>query len=501
MSDSAADTDIDVDDLPESLRRGSSSRKRHLSADSTPIPARDTQPTPSTSQRPFKASKIATTTFTLACFLFGEKKPIFEVSVTPSASINSLQTAIKEVRPRALSDVDAADLDLWKVNVPSSEITTLREEAFKDEDVMDPLKRVAFYFPRPPEEEYIHVVVRRPAASANPSFSSEIELLRDEVRKLPEKLKEQIQGEQTVSLSKFDLSKSPYYYYEFPDLDGQLSSRFPAYQWIADVAESHRTQRAKYKKYLEDVLQLSRYPLLDIFDSSQHGNLLNGEIGDVSVKGTIDLLVTWRTATALGMAIAAMCGIEVKRVGQAAANISQACGELMTLARLQEKFKSKPFIVLTDLNDWWMLFWLTLNNPRTGERDESPLIASQKMDRGSAITVLREELVKYIKPPDGRGTKRTQFSDSAGGGSGGLRKPDDDSGPTKISGKESFQERVSSHFLGRSGSTGDDGQWPSDSDIGYFRDDPGEIVTSYANARKWAMELIRSGGIVGIRLD
>ncbi|KAJ3329348.1 hypothetical protein HDU93_001042 [Gonapodya sp. JEL0774] len=39
------------------------------------------------------------------------------------------------------------------------------------------------------------------------------------------------------------------------------------------------------------------------------------------------------------------------------------------------------------------------------------------------------------------------------------------------------------------------GQEPFDSDIGFFRDDPDEIVSSFENAKKWAMEFICTGGI------
>ncbi|KAJ3311055.1 hypothetical protein HDU93_005318, partial [Gonapodya sp. JEL0774] len=104
-------------------RSSSRNRKRSLSTDFSPGASVE----PSASQRPFKASKMATTTLTLGCLLLGERNP-FEVITTPLASVDSLKEAIKTKRSRALSQVDAADLDLWKINVSCSEIATLREE-------------------------------------------------------------------------------------------------------------------------------------------------------------------------------------------------------------------------------------------------------------------------------------------------------------------------------------------------------------------------------------
>ncbi|KAJ3328398.1 hypothetical protein HDU93_001486 [Gonapodya sp. JEL0774] len=162
MSLSAADSEAAVDGLSETRSHNLLSRKRSISADSPLRAPSDTSAELSRSLRPSKAPKTAATTLTLNCLLLGERSP-FEVFTTLSASVNTLKKAVKDTRPHAFSDVDAEDLDLWKVNVPYTERGTLREEAFREEDVMEPLEEISYYFQPPVPKKYIHFVVRRRA--------------------------------------------------------------------------------------------------------------------------------------------------------------------------------------------------------------------------------------------------------------------------------------------------------------------------------------------------
>lgn len=107
------------------------------------------------------AVSMAGATITLGCLLLGEKSP-FEVSTALSASVDSLKEAIKAKLSPELSDIAASKLDLWKVNVPFFARATIRDNALNEEDAMQPLKKVKFYFSGLLEEEHIHVVVRRP---------------------------------------------------------------------------------------------------------------------------------------------------------------------------------------------------------------------------------------------------------------------------------------------------------------------------------------------------
>ncbi|KXS13829.1 hypothetical protein M427DRAFT_58081 [Gonapodya prolifera JEL478] len=111
---------------------------------------------------------------TLGCLLLGEKRPFvvrMDLSATPPPIVNDLKNRIKTELSQMLSGIDAAQLDVWQVNVPYAARATIREDAFKEEDAMEPLKKVKFYVLTPPEEERIHIVVRRPSVPSTANVS------------------------------------------------------------------------------------------------------------------------------------------------------------------------------------------------------------------------------------------------------------------------------------------------------------------------------------------
>ncbi|KAJ3329487.1 hypothetical protein HDU93_000912 [Gonapodya sp. JEL0774] len=200
------------------------------------------------------------------------------------------------------------------------------------------------------------------------------------------------------------------------------------------------------------------------------------------------------------MASVALCALEVKKVGETASNINQACGELLALAVLQDPSKGRPFIVLTDLVDWWMFLWLSCQSVISGDILPKPVIVTKKIHRNTAISVLRSEVDEYRKvfdaSSDAQPFKRLRRSDEDEDGSG---KRGSGSGGAQDLWRKSFTGRVSIFSSkAEAGGSREGGQGLFDSDIGFFRDDPDEIVSSYENAKKWAMEFIRMGGIVGL---
>ncbi|KAJ3318432.1 hypothetical protein HDU93_003889, partial [Gonapodya sp. JEL0774] len=118
-------------------------------------------------QTPHRVAKrsMASAEITLACLLLGEKRPFavrIDMAAKPPPIVDDLKEAIKAKQAQALSGIDAANLDLWQVNVPYTERATIREEAFKEEDAMGPLEEISTYFELPLPKEHIHVVARRP---------------------------------------------------------------------------------------------------------------------------------------------------------------------------------------------------------------------------------------------------------------------------------------------------------------------------------------------------
>ncbi|KXS10961.1 hypothetical protein M427DRAFT_36429 [Gonapodya prolifera JEL478] len=109
---------------------------------------------------------MAASTITLACLLLGENVP-FEASIDPSSSVNTLKKVIKAELTPKLSEIAANDLKLWKVDVPYAARASITEDTLKEEGVMEPLKKISFYFPDQGSEEHIRVVVRRPQEEAS----------------------------------------------------------------------------------------------------------------------------------------------------------------------------------------------------------------------------------------------------------------------------------------------------------------------------------------------
>ncbi|KAJ3334062.1 hypothetical protein HDU93_008224, partial [Gonapodya sp. JEL0774] len=110
-------------------------------------------------------------------------------SIDPSSSVNSLKDAIKEELSPELSDVDAYQLDLWKVDIPYEARASIAEDTLKEEDVMKPFKKVIFYFPDQGTEKHIHVIVRRPEG-ASQKRPGDIDL-NDFANKIVKRLREE----------------------------------------------------------------------------------------------------------------------------------------------------------------------------------------------------------------------------------------------------------------------------------------------------------------------
>ncbi|KXS14987.1 hypothetical protein M427DRAFT_57132, partial [Gonapodya prolifera JEL478] len=475
---------------------------------------------------------MAASTIILACLLLGENVP-FEVSVAPSSSVDSLKEAIKAKLTPKLSEIAANDLELWKVDVPYAARASITEDTLKEADAMGPLDEISEYFQLPPPKKHIHVVVRRPRESQRPTLPSDSSgiALAQRIEELQHKLEEKIQegqselqqklaegqselrrlvqAEESVSLSKFDLKKTAFVVMAFPEQpasDDDEHKSIPSFPWETSVTESHSTHREAYMAHLRNILRLPPSGYVTLSDVSHYRSLLSVTIGDVSVKGTTDLLVAVNAPDPCMIVSGALCALEVKKVGETASGIDQACGELLALARIQESVNGKPFVVLTDLVDSWTFFWLSRHSPRTGELLRTPCIAAQKLDRIAAISALLRELDDYRwgygRIYDTRASKRRRSDESEDDdedGNGGVGRRGGKSGGAPGPWWRSFTERVSIKVSKPAAdSSREVEQELFDSDIGFFRDDPDEITSSHENAKKWAMEFIRMGGIVGL---
>ncbi|KAJ3331643.1 hypothetical protein HDU93_009580, partial [Gonapodya sp. JEL0774] len=297
------------------------------------------------------------------------------------------------------------------------------------------------------------------------------------------KLSPMVQADQSMSLSKFDLKKTSFSAMAFPDQVGLDDEpiKVRSHTWLTNLTESdHPIQRVEYTKYLHAVLRLPPSGSVTLFDATPHRSLLSVAIEDVSVTGTTDLLLTCNASIPFMMASTALCAFEVKKVGETASNIHQACGELLALAHIQEPLRGRPFAVLTDLVDWWMFLWLSDQSVTSAEILSKPVVVTKRIYRNTAIRMLRSEVDEYRKAfdtsPDTRPFKRMRRSDEDEDGSG---KRGSASRGAQDFWRESFTGRVSSGYSKPAAcGSRDGGQGQMDSDIGLFRDDPDEIVSS-----------------------
>ena len=107
--------------------------------------------------------------FEINCFLEGEEGS-FAVDINDAMAVNTLQQAIKEVKPQTLGTIEPNTLVLYKVNFDEDEETTIKrafEAIAKKESHLTKLRashKLSKYFgaPNRPEEGKVHVLVVRP---------------------------------------------------------------------------------------------------------------------------------------------------------------------------------------------------------------------------------------------------------------------------------------------------------------------------------------------------
>ncbi|KXS11510.1 hypothetical protein M427DRAFT_434828 [Gonapodya prolifera JEL478] len=209
------------------------------------------------------------------------------------------------------------------------------------------------------------------------------------------------------------------------------------------------------------------------------------------------------------MSSIAMCGMEVQKEGEAASSIGQACGELLALARIKSALRVSLslcsqiwltggcccgcLIAARQLGTLWMILlsshrkWTALlpslyctgSWPSIvsfcGWNFEQPVVEEDEII--TAMMVAVEAPLSLAQIAEAEAEERT-ISD-------GIAFLD---GFPAVSSGVQVCSRVGP-------------QEPSDSDIGFFRDDPQEIEASWDNAKKWVIELVQRGEILGMTLE
>ncbi|KAG0009094.1 hypothetical protein BGZ80_002746 [Entomortierella chlamydospora] len=110
----------------------------------------------------------------LFCILEGDSTA-FKVTVALDDDVDDLKKAIKKEKSKTLSDIDASDLILWRIAVPSSPARTIRLNNLTSDDTKNMLPQkldesddlISDKFEAIPPKKTIHIIVQLPTAAAS----------------------------------------------------------------------------------------------------------------------------------------------------------------------------------------------------------------------------------------------------------------------------------------------------------------------------------------------
>jgi hypothetical protein len=115
------------------------------------------------SSHPSFPSITMSSTITLICLVHGDRvRRAFPVDVDKSKTIGHLKKLIKQELPNSFCDVDAKELALWKVSIPSNDADALRDFDADEDEELDPTLGIEDYFQVVPSKGYIHIIIERP---------------------------------------------------------------------------------------------------------------------------------------------------------------------------------------------------------------------------------------------------------------------------------------------------------------------------------------------------
>jgi hypothetical protein len=111
--------------------------------------------------------KMSTSEFLLNCFVLGDDKGrIFPVKISRNDNVGILKDEIKKKKAHLLSDVDASDLDLWKVCLP------IDDPAPKDprDEPLRVNKRLSSLWDGDLSDDDLHILVKAPGQKPTGAF-------------------------------------------------------------------------------------------------------------------------------------------------------------------------------------------------------------------------------------------------------------------------------------------------------------------------------------------
>jgi len=102
----------------------------------------------------------------LTLFVYGIGLGVpFSVNIQRSKTIDELKDAILSKRPNALKDIDAADLVLYKVDIPDDEDIEQSAPQAERQKLGVPSRKLSKIFTTNPTEEVVSILVEVPVIS------------------------------------------------------------------------------------------------------------------------------------------------------------------------------------------------------------------------------------------------------------------------------------------------------------------------------------------------
>ncbi|KAF0538177.1 crinkler family protein [Gigaspora margarita] len=115
-------------------------------------------------------------------------------------NLSNLKDIIKVQLPPEYSDVNVHHFKLWKVNIHDDQEDELSNITLRDSDILLATRKIRYYFPNDPVEDYIHII-----DEAKNSLKLEVMELKDQVKAL----QKQIASEKSSSSNDFQHQTNP----------------------------------------------------------------------------------------------------------------------------------------------------------------------------------------------------------------------------------------------------------------------------------------------------
>jgi hypothetical protein len=100
------------------------------------------------------------------CWILGDQPPsqrVFAVELSHKAFVSHLKDAIKERRPKYFYQIDAPELELYKITVARDDLDSgLNNIDLNSLQKLQPTLKLSRVFPDPPPDGHLHFIVTHP---------------------------------------------------------------------------------------------------------------------------------------------------------------------------------------------------------------------------------------------------------------------------------------------------------------------------------------------------